>query len=236
MMETKVKQNNYITILGWMISNLKLKGNALLIYAIIYGFSQVEGVLYNGSRQYLADWTNSTTQGVSKCLKKLIEKGLIEKKETLKNGVKFCEYKAIVPELLPVNKVDGVETKFTGVGNKVDGGRKQSLHNNIDNTIEDIIVNNIYSAFDAKKAFESFWEIYPRKINKKKAEEKFLKICKDEETFNKIIDAVKVQTKTEQWKDVQYIPHPTTWLNGERWNDEVNVKNKNYSNIGEVLG
>lgn len=235
-METKVRQSNYITILGWMVSVLKLKGNALLIYAIIYGFSQVEEGLYNGSRQYLADWTNSTTQGVSKCLKKLAEKGLIEKKETLKNGVKFCEYKAIVPELLPVNKVYGVETKLMGVGNKVDGGRKQSLHNNIDNTIEDIIVNNIYSAFDAKKAFELFWKIYPRKINKKKAEEKFLKVCKNEETFNKIIEAVKLQTKTAQWKDVQYIPHPTTWLNGERWNDEVNVKNKSYSNIGEVLG
>ena len=105
MMETKVRQSNYITILGWMISDLKLKGNALLIYAIIYGFSQTQDLAYTGSRQYLADWTNSTLQGVSKCLKKLVDDGFIIKKENVINGVKFCEYKAVVPELLPVNKV-----------------------------------------------------------------------------------------------------------------------------------
>lgn len=36
MMETKVRQSNYITILGWMVSELGLSGSALLIYAIIY--------------------------------------------------------------------------------------------------------------------------------------------------------------------------------------------------------
>ena len=35
-----VKNENYLVIQGWMIAELKLKGNELLIYAIIYGFSQ----------------------------------------------------------------------------------------------------------------------------------------------------------------------------------------------------
>ena len=34
-----MENNNYINIQGWMINNLGLKGNALVIYAIIYGFS-----------------------------------------------------------------------------------------------------------------------------------------------------------------------------------------------------
>ena len=75
MMETKVRQSNYITVLGWMVSDLKLRGNALLIYAVIYGFSQNGDDSYTGSRQYLADWTNSTVQNVSRCLKKLVEDG-----------------------------------------------------------------------------------------------------------------------------------------------------------------
>ena len=49
--------------------NLGLRGNSLIIYAIIYGFSQVEGHYFNGSLQYLSDWTNSTRQGVIKNLK-----------------------------------------------------------------------------------------------------------------------------------------------------------------------
>ena len=34
--------------------------------------------------------------------------------------------------------------------------------------------------------------------------------------------------KSEQWKkdDGQFIPHPTTFLNGERWNDEIDVREK----------
>lgn len=124
-MVTKVQENNYVVIQGWMINNLKLKGNELIIYAIIFGFSQIEGQLFNGSLQYLADWTNSTKQGVSKNLKSLVDKGLIKKNDKYINGVKFCEY---------------YTTKFNEVCNKVDEGMqqslippiKQSLTNNID--------------------------------------------------------------------------------------------------------
>lgn len=56
----------------------------------IYGFSQNGDDSYTGSRQYLAEWTNSTVQNVSRCLKKLLEDGLIIKKENVINGVKFC--------------------------------------------------------------------------------------------------------------------------------------------------
>lgn len=140
-----INNENYVLIQGWMVNNLKLKGNELVIYAIIYGFSQTENQLYTGSLQYLANWTNSTKQGVIKCLKSLQEKGLIGKKEKIINGVKFCEYYL---------------TKFNGVLNKVEwgikqsliGGIKQSLPNNIvidniEDNIEDNITttNNIYN-------------------------------------------------------------------------------------------
>ena len=125
-MESKVKNENHIVIHGWMVNNLDLKGNELLIYAIIYGFSQTENQKYIGSLQYLADWTNSTKQGVIKSLKSLIEKQLILKEDKFINGVKFVKYYA---------------TKFNGVLNKVEWGIKQSLTNNIEYNIEDNIDN-----------------------------------------------------------------------------------------------
>lgn len=208
-METKVRQNNYITILGWMVSDLKLRGNALLTYAIIYGFSQNGDDSYTGSRQYLAEWTNSTVQNVSRCLKKLLEDGLIIKKENVINGVKFCEYKAVVPELLP--------------GTKCSGGSNKMFHNNI----EDNTSNNIYSAkFDVNDAFKKFWSTYPRHTNKKKAFIAFAKNCKDETIFQKILNSVADYKKTEQWQDEKFIPHASTWLNGERWEDEIKAPSK----------
>lgn len=91
-METKVNNNNFITVQGWMANDLNLKGNSLLIYAIIYGFSQVEGQTYNGSYQYLADWCGTSKRQVIRILNTLVEDGLISKKEKEINGVKFNEY------------------------------------------------------------------------------------------------------------------------------------------------
>lgn len=106
-----IKNENYITIQGFMVNELHLKGNELLVYAIIFGFSQAKDQRFTGSLQYLAEWTNSTKQGVLKNLKSLVEKGYIIKEEKIFNGVKFCEY---------------YTTEFNKVLNKVERGIKQS--------------------------------------------------------------------------------------------------------------
>lgn len=143
MKESKVKDENYISIQGWMVTKLGLKGNELLIYAIIYGFSQAEDQTFNGSLQYLADWTNSTKQGVLKNLKSLIEKGYLGKNENYINGVKFCEY--YTTEFNGVlNKVEwGIKQSLTGVLNKVEYPIKQSLTNNIEYNINNKLDNII---------------------------------------------------------------------------------------------
>lgn len=77
--KSRVNHENFIVIHGWMVNELNLKGNELLVYAIIYGFSQTENQFFTGSLQYLADWTKSTKQGVMKNLKSLLEKILFKK-------------------------------------------------------------------------------------------------------------------------------------------------------------
>lgn len=152
---SKVNERNYIVIQGWMLTALHLKGNELLIYACIYGFSQLEGQVFSGSLQYLADWTNSTRQGVVKCLKSLIEKGYIAKADRVINGVKFCEYRA---------------TKFNGVCNYVaqgvqhscTGGVQQSLPNNLD--IDNLENKPVYTRF-VKPTLEEV-QAYCRERNK----------------------------------------------------------------------
>ena len=150
MAESKVKRENYICVHGWMVIDLGLKGNELLVYACIYGFSQAEDQVFSGSLQYLADWTNSTKQGVMKCLKSLVGKGYIIKGEKMINGVKFCEYHA---------------TKLNGVCNKVERGMQQSLMCGIkqslpNNIVSDNTENNIGNNKESKKApLKSFDEL-----------------------------------------------------------------------------
>lgn len=122
-----MKSENYISVQGWMRTELGLKGNDLLVYAVIYGFSQTENQCFTGTLSYLADWCGSTKQGVMKNLKSLQEKGLIVKEEKRVNGVKFVSYYA---------------TQFNGAVNTVYGGMKQSLtgggkHSLTNDNIED---------------------------------------------------------------------------------------------------
>ena len=91
-----INANNYVNIQGWMVTDLNLKGNNLLVYAIIYSFSQDGESRFSGGLQYLADWCNCTKQGIQKNLKNLLELGLIEKFDKEVNGIKYCEYSCIV--------------------------------------------------------------------------------------------------------------------------------------------
>lgn len=125
-----INDENYIHIAGWMINKLDLKGSELLIYAIIYGFSQDGESMFTASSQYLADWTNTTKQSVFKVLKSLTERELIIRKETNKNNITFVSYRYNdsipgVPSksLEPIKKVDRVEEKD-------DMGNQKSLSNN----------------------------------------------------------------------------------------------------------
>lgn len=71
-----------------------------------------------------------------------------------------------------------------------------------------------------KGDFDLFWEAYPRKEGKQKAEAAFAKVT---EPIQVLLDAIETQKKSAQWSkdNGQFIPHPATWLNGKRWLDEV---------------
>ena len=86
-----MKENTYITIQSWMITDLDLKGTELIVFATIYGFSQDGESRFKGSRQYLAEWCNGTTRSVQTALNSLVEKGLIQKFENTVNNIKLCE-------------------------------------------------------------------------------------------------------------------------------------------------
>lgn len=92
-----VKDNNFIAIQGWMRTKLNLKGNELLIYALIYGFSQDGESRFKGSRKYIADWCGCSLNTVDRTLGSLVAKGLIAKHPHIDdNGSRLVDYAAIL--------------------------------------------------------------------------------------------------------------------------------------------
>lgn len=73
--------------------------------------------------------------------------------------------------------------------------------------------------------FDEFWQEYPKKKAKDEARKAFVKRKPDRELLVRMLAAIREQVKTPDWqKDGgQFIPHPATWLNDGRWQDEATV-------------
>lgn len=138
MAESKVRDDNFFLVSGWMVNRLGLKGVPLHIFSIIYGFSQDGETCFTGSLQYLCDFTNASKPTVIKALKELVEKGFVIKYENEMNGVKFNKYRA---NLLVVKEFNqGCKESLPGGSqDSLPGGSKESLPNNISNINKSLI-------------------------------------------------------------------------------------------------
>lgn len=221
MAESRIARENYIVIQGWMVTELGLKGNELMVYAIIHGFSQNADCVFSGSLQYLADWIKGTKQTVITALKSLVEKGFIVKRDKVLNGVKFCEYHS--------KNLNGA---FKNLDRGIQKFRPNNLEDNLDNNLDNppVVINNDIPQGDGAKAndpdkpaFETFWAAYPRHTNKATARKAWEKLRLTSQEYASLLRAIEAQKQSPQWQrdNGQYIPHPSTWLNQRRWEDEI---------------
>jgi len=71
---------------------LGLKGNELLVFAVVHGYSANGEGCYYGSISYLAELVGVHYNTAQTILKSLVERGFIRKEEQVISGVKFCHY------------------------------------------------------------------------------------------------------------------------------------------------
>ena len=89
-----MKEGDYINILAPMRSTLKLKGNALMLFALIHGYSKDGVNRCRVSLSYMAEWLDTDKAAISKLINKLSKAGYINKLEYYSGGVKCFEYTA----------------------------------------------------------------------------------------------------------------------------------------------
>lgn len=125
------RRDNYIVIQGFMITDLGLSGNELIMYALIHGFSQDGVSHFHGSLNYIATALNVTRTNAKRILDRLVEKNLLRKREIVKNGVKYCDYKTtIMEESYQNDNTGGIETT-SGCTLFDNGGGIETTPNNI---------------------------------------------------------------------------------------------------------
>lgn len=143
-----MKSSGYYIIQGWMVNELELKGNNLILFAIIYGFSQDGESQYTGSLGYLKGCMGAAKNTVINSLDFLLQKEFIRKETQTQNSITFCKYSYNEPVVQ--NLVRG------GAKSELGGGANFGINNTIlDNTKDNKKIN--------KENFLLFYKTLSRK-------------------------------------------------------------------------
>ena len=125
-----MKSDNFVVIQGWFCNELNLKGNELLVFALIYGFCQDGQSVFSGGRKYIADTFNISMKTVDNTLQSLIEQELI---------VKHSSNDFIHPDIYTIfgdkETLVGREKITPGVAKNFPQGSEKITPNNIDKNI-----------------------------------------------------------------------------------------------------
>lgn len=161
--KSKVLDDTYIVIQSWMVKELGLKDKELLVYALIYGFSQDGETWFTGSMQYIGDWIGVDRKHVYiRYIKPLLDKNLLIRETDIRNNVEFPKYRAIKPFGIDAPKLGGGVPNWdrgsqneSGAPKTVQGesqigigGAPKMVHKNISDNIDNNILLLKYSKTD----------------------------------------------------------------------------------------
>lgn len=172
---------------GWMAEKLDLKGNELITFALIHGFSQEEGHTYHGSAQYIADWTGTSKRTVFNILNSLVDKGYIKRTNEIRNNVTFVHYESMIKvldeKISPVVNNDNTSDEKISLGDENSSlGSEKISSNNINNNIsnnKDIKENISKDIFKKVPNFHQIIKEFLTETFSIESDEKFEKVVYD---------------------------------------------------------
>ncbi len=196
----------------------KQQGGSLLVLLAIADFADESGVAYP-SVETLANKSRLSERQTQYVLKSLQDQGELE---VMKNaGPRGCN-------LFRVLKLHPRSLQHRGGAVcDIKGVQPTAPEPSVEPSIEPPVRENTSSSIKSKSAdFDEFWKAYPRHIAKAAALKAFNKAKLPD--IVSLIAALEQQKKQPSWtRDKgQFIPHPATWINQCRWEDEVQVSGK----------
>ena len=164
------------------------------------------------SNEYLAKFCQCSVTKVSTSISRLIELGYVR-----------------------VASFDGRKRFLKSCLSKIEKQNFKNCNADIQNLKDSNTSSNTRSKSNTRKrvegeipdGFAEFYSAYPRKVSKQNAIKAWIKLgaADSRELADRIIADVRKRVEGE-WagKDMQYIPHPSTYLNQKRWEDETGVE------------
>ena len=197
----------------WVI-DADISDRAVRVYAILARYADSETLQAFPSRETLAKRARCHWRSIDRAIDELVKLGAVTKTHR-KNGDAYQSniytLRRVLPRLSP-----GTDTGDTGVltGESVgtDTGGNLTITTELEPT-------ELEPLNDINEQFNEFWAVYPRKKGKGQARRAFEKAL-EKTDLETIIAGVEAYIEHEDMSDPQFVAHPSTWLNGERWEDE----------------
>ncbi|HCT3555871.1 TPA: helix-turn-helix domain-containing protein [Enterococcus faecalis] len=217
-----------------------LNGNAKLLYGELTALANEKGYCW-ATNQYFANLYNVSKRTIISWLKQLEERNYIKMQIFYKPNSKMVDRRHIYILPYPTdtefytpseenfitygkNHQEGDEENFTTPSEENFTENNTLINNTKNNT------KNIYSVEQSStmsELFEKVWKTYPKKTNKKKAREQFLKKFKTEEdleSFKKGYKDYLAYIKLNDWYHPQEL---FRWIRDDRYNDEYDLSQTN---------
>ena len=222
------QESMYAVVLSSLISDKRFTPAEKIVILEISALSRRNGYCY-ATKGYIAKATDTSFRTIENTLRKMEEYGMAERiftnKLVDKDGKEHTgTFQRIYWKQQPFE--GGVSQNYQGgFGKKVLGGVGEIYQDKTEYNKQSI-TTDIYV-----HSFNEFWELYPKKVGKKKSEEIYKKKATGKREEKEIMEGLGKYLK--KWRgertDIKYIPNPVTWLNQERWTDEVVISNEQYN-------
>ncbi|EGO5057605.1 helix-turn-helix domain-containing protein [Enterococcus faecalis] len=213
-----------------------LNVNAKLLYGELTALANERGYCW-ATNQYFANLYNVSKRTIISWLKQLEERNYIKMQIFYKPNSKMVDRRHIYILPYPTdtefytpseenfitygkNHQEGDEENFTTPSEENFTENNTLINNTKNNT------KNIYSVEQSStmsELFEKVWKTYPKKTNKKKAKEQFLKKIKSDEDFERFKTGYKAYLKYIKLNDWYHPQELFRWIRDERFNDEYDL-------------
>lgn len=172
----------------------------------------------------LKEQTGFGIKKLERYLSTLVQMHLIEIVQRRNEKGHFAHFDLCIlnGELFEINNLKDCAPRVinrTTVNRTTDMG---SYKRNIDKINKDKKIKSYCASDDARTLkFNDFWSLYPVRKNKARAMTIWRNRNLDLMADKICTDIRKRMTEDYQWHDPSFIPHPSTYLRNERWNDEM---------------
>ena len=232
--------DNWRPIPDSLILDGTISDRAVRVYCVLFTFGTSDGRRIFPKRETLAERLDVSVPTIARGLAELRKRGWITVRSRGRGRSNVYRLERVDPRTREIRSDTRDGSDLTrGGGSDLTRVTRVSEREPENETCATAtsVVEQTRATLDLVESFDAWWQRYPRKVAKPAARKSFGKAIKSGATVDELHAGL---TKwLPYWAakgETEFIPHPATWLNQERWNDDVVVpENRNRQASLDVL-